>query len=163
MTSSSESTEYTIQKGDTLGDIAQKFYGNTNHYKKLAGYNSIENPDIIEAGKTIKIPTHMYFVQSIEKATKNNQDFFRISMPIVTIDGEIGTDDIICYCPLKKQYFIIRSEDTDGFIEEIEEVNALGKKIKAFHESVKKSSNKMKKGSRGRTEHQHRKHGSGQK
>lgn len=46
-------TEYTVVKGDTLSGIAAK-YGTT--YQKLAEYNGISNPNIINIGQKIKIP-----------------------------------------------------------------------------------------------------------
>lgn len=49
---------YTIQKGDTLGMICRRFYGNSGakYYNALATYNGIKNPHLIYAGRTIKIP-----------------------------------------------------------------------------------------------------------
>ena len=44
---------YTVKSGDTLSSIAKK-YGTT--YQKLAQYNSISNPNIINVGQVIKIP-----------------------------------------------------------------------------------------------------------
>lgn len=44
---------YTIKPGDTLSGIAQRY--NTS-YQTLAAMNGIENPDIINAGTTIKVP-----------------------------------------------------------------------------------------------------------
>ena len=46
-------TVYTVQKGDTLSKIANK-YGTT--YQKLASYNGIANPNVISVGQKIKIP-----------------------------------------------------------------------------------------------------------
>lgn len=44
---------YTVQAGDTLSKIAAK-YGTT--YQKLASYNGIANPNIINVGQKIRIP-----------------------------------------------------------------------------------------------------------
>ncbi len=44
---------YTVKLGDTLSGIAAK-YGTT--YQKLAAYNGIANPDIINVGQVIRIP-----------------------------------------------------------------------------------------------------------
>ncbi|MCM1578719.1 MAG: LysM peptidoglycan-binding domain-containing protein [Ruminococcus sp.] len=46
-------TVYTVQAGDTLSKIAAK-YGTT--YQKLASYNGIANPNIINVGQKIRIP-----------------------------------------------------------------------------------------------------------
>lgn len=45
---------YIVKSGDTLSTIAQK-YGTT--YQELAKYNNIANPNIINVGQQIKIPT----------------------------------------------------------------------------------------------------------
>lgn len=47
---------YTIKRGDTLSAICRKFYGVASLNPKLAAYNGIKNPDLIIAGKTLKIP-----------------------------------------------------------------------------------------------------------
>lgn len=50
--------EYKIKRGDTLWKIAKLFYkdGSRAMIDKIANYNDIPNPDIIPAGKVIKIP-----------------------------------------------------------------------------------------------------------
>ncbi|THF68243.1 BON domain-containing protein [Deinococcus sp. Arct2-2] len=50
-------TVYTVQSGDTLGEIAQKYYGNAGEYKKIAHYNNISNPDLIKVGQKLRIPS----------------------------------------------------------------------------------------------------------
>lgn len=55
---------YTVKKGDTLSKIANK-YGTT--YQKLAAYNGIANPNVINVGQIIKIPgsgTRTYTVKT---------------------------------------------------------------------------------------------------
>ena len=51
-------TAYTIIKGDTLGKISKKVYGNMNRWKDLWDYNKpmIKNPDLIFAGFTLYYP-----------------------------------------------------------------------------------------------------------
>lgn len=51
------SRSYVIQKRDTLQKIAKRFYNNPELYKKLAEYNGILNPDLIQVGQTIEIPS----------------------------------------------------------------------------------------------------------
>jgi LysM repeat protein len=46
---------YTVQKGDTLSDIAQRSYGDMNKYQDIAKSNNISNPDVINEGQRIKI------------------------------------------------------------------------------------------------------------
>ncbi len=55
---------YTVKKGDTLSKIASK-YGTT--YQKLAAYNGIANPNVINVGQIIRIPgsgTRTYTVKA---------------------------------------------------------------------------------------------------
>ena len=47
-------TIYTVVAGDTLSAIAKKY--NTT-YQELAKYNNIANPNIINVGQKIKIPS----------------------------------------------------------------------------------------------------------
>ena len=49
-------TVYTVQPGDSLSAIAQKYYGDAMEYKKIAHYNNISNPDLIHPGDKLKIP-----------------------------------------------------------------------------------------------------------
>lgn len=47
--------EYTVQKGDSLWRIAQRFYGNGAACYALAHRNGIKNPDLIYPGQVLKI------------------------------------------------------------------------------------------------------------
>jgi len=51
-----EQQEYTIARGDTLGSIAQKFYGNSKKWTDIAKANSLANPNRIHAGNKLLIP-----------------------------------------------------------------------------------------------------------
>lgn len=46
---------YTVQKGDTLWDIAKQYLGDATKYTQLAAINNITNPDLIYVGQTIKL------------------------------------------------------------------------------------------------------------
>ncbi|MDA2914837.1 LysM domain-containing protein, partial [Acidobacteriia bacterium AH_259_A11_L15] len=48
---------YKIRRGDTLGKIARRFYGDARLYKKLALFNGIRNPSRIEVGQLIEVPS----------------------------------------------------------------------------------------------------------
>lgn len=48
--------KYTIQSGDTLGAIAQKFYGKASKYTEIAEANGIANPNAIRVGQEIVLP-----------------------------------------------------------------------------------------------------------
>ncbi|MGE2714431.1 LysM peptidoglycan-binding domain-containing protein [Mycolicibacterium litorale] len=47
---------YVVQEGDTLWDIATRFYGNPLKYRLLASVNRIANPDVITPGQQLTIP-----------------------------------------------------------------------------------------------------------
>ncbi len=47
---------YTVEPGDTLWAIAERFYGDGNAYGRIAGANGIDNPDLINAGQVLTIP-----------------------------------------------------------------------------------------------------------
>jgi hypothetical protein len=47
---------YQIRWGDTLWDISEAFYRNPWLYPRIARHNNIRNPDLIIAGRNIRIP-----------------------------------------------------------------------------------------------------------
>ncbi len=49
---------YEVQAGDTLGAIAQRFYGKASQYMKIfeANRDILDNPDLIKVGQVLKIP-----------------------------------------------------------------------------------------------------------
>lgn len=49
-------TSYTIQRGDTLGRIAAKFYGDARKYQIIQRANNISNPSRIWVGQVLIIP-----------------------------------------------------------------------------------------------------------
>jgi cell envelope opacity-associated protein A len=48
--------KYTVQPGDSLSKISQKFYGDANKYMRIAKANHIDDPDKIKAGQELLIP-----------------------------------------------------------------------------------------------------------
>jgi LysM repeat protein len=47
---------YTVKSGDTLGDIAFRYYSDAAKYWVLAHYNGIHNPALIQVGQQLVIP-----------------------------------------------------------------------------------------------------------
>lgn len=47
--------DYTVEEGDFLGGIADKFETSTEHLQEL---NDIPNPDVIHTGQVLKVPDH---------------------------------------------------------------------------------------------------------
>jgi len=54
--SAASPTTYTVQRGDTLGRIAQKFYGDGSKYPIIQRANNISNPSRIWVGQVLIIP-----------------------------------------------------------------------------------------------------------
>ena len=52
-------TTYTVKKGDTLWNIAKKFYGDGSKYKKIyeANKDKIQNPNLIYPNQVLVIPS----------------------------------------------------------------------------------------------------------
>lgn len=50
------SETYTVQKGDYLWSIAEKFYGDGFAWTKIAQANNLSNPSLIHEGNELKIP-----------------------------------------------------------------------------------------------------------
>ncbi len=47
---------YTVESGDTLWAIAERFYGDGNRYQTIADASGISNPDLIYPGQVLTIP-----------------------------------------------------------------------------------------------------------
>lgn len=77
-------TTYEVEKGDTLSQIAAR-YGTT--YQALAEYNGIENPNRIDIGQIIKIPTAESYTPAVGdivnfKATKHYASAEAVTGPV---------------------------------------------------------------------------------
>ncbi|MGQ4616625.1 LysM peptidoglycan-binding domain-containing protein [Nocardia sp. R7R-8] len=51
-----EPRTYTVEPGDTLWAIAERFYGDGNRYQEIADASGIPNPDAIDPGQVLTIP-----------------------------------------------------------------------------------------------------------
>jgi len=47
---------YTVEPGDTLWAISERFYGDGNHYQQIADASGVANPDLIHPGQVLTIP-----------------------------------------------------------------------------------------------------------
>lgn len=56
--SPAEERTYTVEDGDTLSAIAEKFYGDANSYPTIfdANRDQLDNPDVIQVGQVLRIP-----------------------------------------------------------------------------------------------------------
>lgn len=57
-TKNTKAKKYTVKKGDTLWNIAKKYYGSGAKYTKIynANKNKIKNPNLIQVGWVLTIP-----------------------------------------------------------------------------------------------------------
>ena len=51
--------EYTVQAGDTLYDLSDRFYGSGVYYDEIADRNHIKNPDEIKEGDVVVLPAEV--------------------------------------------------------------------------------------------------------
>ena len=47
---------YTVESGDTLWAISERFYGDGSKYQIIADASGISNPDLIQPGQVLTIP-----------------------------------------------------------------------------------------------------------
>jgi nucleoid-associated protein YgaU len=47
---------YTVEKGDHLWKIAEKFYGSGYNWQDIAKENNLKNPGMLNAGQELKLP-----------------------------------------------------------------------------------------------------------
>jgi nucleoid-associated protein YgaU len=50
------SLTYTVKRGDTLGEIAQRTLGTSRRWREIADLNNIKDVDVIPAGTVLKLP-----------------------------------------------------------------------------------------------------------
>ncbi len=48
---------YVIARGDTMGKIAKRFYGDAAIFELLGRYNGIRDPNLVAVGQTLEIPS----------------------------------------------------------------------------------------------------------
>ena len=66
---SGESSQYTVQEGDTLASIAEEHLGSADQWQIIARANDLSNPDQLEVGQKLTIPA------SSERSDAGAQDF----------------------------------------------------------------------------------------
>ncbi|NJN48388.1 MAG: LysM peptidoglycan-binding domain-containing protein [Candidatus Competibacteraceae bacterium] len=63
---------YIVQKGDTLGEIAQRMTGSSNNWRALARYNGITNPRRLEVGQQLTIPADLSMIEPRSAASTSS-------------------------------------------------------------------------------------------
>jgi len=85
---------YTVQTGDSFFLIAQKFYGNGHTYTLLAAYNNILDPNALEVGQVLNIPSIEQLQQSAQQALRiwhnygSGSIYWRVTERGVEIQGK---------------------------------------------------------------------------
>ncbi|MFF4160919.1 LysM peptidoglycan-binding domain-containing protein [Streptomyces sp. NPDC001678] len=51
-----EARTYTVEPGDTLWAVAERFYGDGNRYRDIAAASGIDDPDVVDVGQVLTIP-----------------------------------------------------------------------------------------------------------
>lgn len=82
--------EYTVQSGDTLYDISNRYYGTGIYFDDIAEYNNIDDPNDIKAGDVIKLPSSIS--DEIQRDESND-----IDVPVQTYTVEKG-DNLVIIC-----------------------------------------------------------------
>jgi nucleoid-associated protein YgaU len=67
-----QGTTYTVQKGDTLWNIAESAYKNGYRWTEIARANKLSNPDSIEAGMKLSIPEIEQKIATTEPEKKDS-------------------------------------------------------------------------------------------
>ena len=74
---------YTVVTGDTLSEIAQRFYASASVFPMIAAANGITNPDIIADGQVLvlpDLPRHVrVLVDAIEPLGRNRGTVSRVA------------------------------------------------------------------------------------
>jgi len=71
-TSATTSKSYTVKKGDTLWDLAVKYYGDGTQWKKIAKANGVKDPKKLQIGTKLKIPGVTDKKTAAKKTTKTS-------------------------------------------------------------------------------------------
>lgn len=84
---SGESSQYTVQEGDTLASIAEEHLGSADQWQIIARANDISNPDQLEVGQKLTIPA------SSERSDAGAQDFSNSDSSAMQSQNEMNSPD----------------------------------------------------------------------
>ncbi len=137
---------YTVQPGDTLGRIAERFYGDPGQYRLIVTTNGIEDPNRLEVGMELKIPdvgeeapvapsspgvpgevvlTAAQLKEIMPQATAENIEKYLAPLNNGMPDFEINT-------PLRAAHFIAQvAHESGSFRYSVENLNYSAKALRA--------------------------------
>lgn len=108
----------TVQVGETLADLAQKYFGDRGKYKKFLEYNDIANLNTIKAGDQLQVPISGNVATST-KQPEPQEPTQSSSSPKV----ETKLDETKAATPLKVESSVQKDvEPTDNILKEIREI-----------------------------------------
>ena len=84
---SGESSQYTVQEGDTLASIAEEHLGSADQWQIIARANDISNPDQLKVGQKLTIPA------SSERSDAGAQDFSNSDSSAMQSRNEMNSPD----------------------------------------------------------------------
>lgn len=98
---SSDKTYVTVQKGDTLSQIAKDYLGAASKYKQLATLNNIKNPNLIYVGQKIKLSGT---ATSSSSTTKTNTNQVKLLQFGLVADPEQPSNKLFVTYEWNKDY-----------------------------------------------------------
>ena len=111
---------YTVEDGDTLGKIAERFYGNSGYWEQLAAYNHMQFPSRLSIGDKIVIPSTLPMIIDYVPCTPTTPTAPAVgqtqveSVPCYPADGTYTVQEgDTLYCIVRVQYGLTNQEAVD--------------------------------------------------
>ena len=101
-----DTTNYIVKEGDTLGKIAEKFYGNAAYWEFLAEYNNMDTPSMIYPGQIVTIPRQLV-VPYVESQEATVVEAYEADRTYTVQKGDT------LYCIVRVQYGLTNQEAVD--------------------------------------------------
>ena len=95
--------EYIVREKDTLGKIAERYYGNSGYWELLAQYNHLADPNVLSIGQKIKIPTDILTLLEYDE----NYTEYEADKTYTVKKGDT------LYCIVRVQYGLTNQEAVD--------------------------------------------------
>ena len=105
---------YTVKDGDTLGKIAERYYGNAAYWEQLAAYNNMQYPSKLAIGQAVLLPRYLPMLEYAPCVpTQDNQE----ATVVVDNYAEDSTYTVkkgdTLYCIVRVQYGLTNQEAVD--------------------------------------------------
>ena len=105
---------YTVKDGDTLGKIAERYYGDAAYWEQLAAYNNMQYPSKLAIGQAVLLPRYLPMLEYAPCVpTQDNQE----ATVVVDNYAEDSTYTVkkgdTLYCIVRVQYGLTNQEAVD--------------------------------------------------